>query len=255
MTRINQQNHSPRAARAFTSRVLAVLVVGAVMFATHPGHAATTPEQTCEKSRYTAAAKYHACEEKAVGAYRGGLDFSKFLTTISKCHVKYTATWAKLQKKASGTGATCDDVRYDTTVTGTVTDRLTGLQWEQKTDDGVTAHDKDNQYSWAVGIGAADGTVYTTFLATLNSGGCFAGQCDWRVPTRAELQTILLEGYPCTSSPCIDQSVFGPTTASYYWSSAASGSTVWCANFLNGSVDSSLQRNVNTFVRAVRGGL
>ena len=232
--------------------MLTMATTAALLVSMRTTYAAAPPEETCQKGRYAAAAKYHACEEKLIGA---GLDVSKFFAAVSKCRVKYSATWAKLQKKASGSGATCDNVRYDTTVTGTVTDRLTGLQWEQKTDDGVTVHDKDNIYSWAASAGAADGTVYTTFLATLNSAGCFVGQCDWRVPTREELQTILLEAYPCTSSPCIDQLVFGPTIATYYWSSAAIGSTVWCANFFNGSVDASVQRSSNAAVRAVRGAL
>jgi len=52
----------------------------------------------------------------------------------------------------------------------------------EKTDD-ATVHDKDNVYSWSAGGAggtAADGTAFTTFLASPNSGGCFAGQCDWR---------------------------------------------------------------------------
>ncbi len=52
--------------------------------------------------------------------------------------------------------------------------------------------------------------AFTTFLPALNSSGCFAGQCDWRLPTIYELQTILSEAYPCATDPCIDP-VFGPT--------------------------------------------
>jgi hypothetical protein len=63
--------------------------------------------------------------------------------------------------------------------------------------------DKDNVCSWSVGGSAADGTAFTTFLPALN-GGCFAGQCDCRLPTIYELHPIVLEAYPCTTSPCID---------------------------------------------------
>ena len=126
---------------------------------------------------------------------------------LSKCRIKYAGAWAKLQAKASGTGTSCDQPRFRV-VDGTVKDNLTGLQWEQKTDDG-TVHDKDNGYAWSVAVSDADGPAFTDFLATLN-GTHFAGQCDWRLPTRAELQTILPGPYPC-ASPCIDTALFGPT--------------------------------------------
>jgi hypothetical protein len=144
-----------------------------------------------------------------------------------------------------------------------VTDRLTGLQWEQKTDDG-SIHDKDDIYTWTAGgssFTAADGPAFTTFLATFNGGGCFAGQCDWRLPTRAELQTILDESYPCTegTEPCIEEFYFGPTSfaQNFYWSSMThevNAAVAWVVEFYGGSVFGNTKQGPG-YVRAVRGGL
>ena len=45
-----------------------------------------------------------------------------------KCVANYAAAWPKLQKKATGTNATCDATRLVANNDGTVTDNLTGLQ-------------------------------------------------------------------------------------------------------------------------------
>ncbi len=154
---------------------------------------------------------------------------------------------------------------------GTVTDRQTGLMWEKKTTDG-SAHDVGNYYTWSTSGTAPDGSAFTTFLNTLNGGatgvgncvsadgstqsGGFAGYCDWRLPTIAELQTILLAPYPCGTNPCID-SAFGPTQSNFYWSATtvAGGSFgAWDVDFFTGGVGGNIKPN-DLYVRAVRGGL
>ena len=117
----------------------------------------------------------------------------------------------------------CTDDRFvDTGLT--VIDNQTGLEWEKKTDDG-SVHDVENTYAWtnAGGGTAPDGSLFTSFLAALNSvadcaltsegltcsGSCFAGHCDWRVPELAELRTIIdLSAGACRgpghSGPCIE---------------------------------------------------
>jgi len=217
--------------------------------------AAADPERICQKGRYYAAAKYAQCEQQQLvkNYYFGWPLYPK----VARCQKKYTATWPKLQAQSSGTGSTCDNPRFEDNGDGTVTDRLTALQWEKKTDD-ATTHNKDYYYTWSEHGEAANGAVFTSFLATLNSDGCFAGQCDWRLPTVQELQTILqaMAPDPCTTYGCVD-AVFGPPQASNYWSSntfMGIPGIPWIVNFYDGVVSDWSSIGVG-YVRAVRGGL
>ncbi len=154
---------------------------------------------------------------------------------------------------------------------GTICDHQTGLMWEQKdAEDGVedlnNPHDLDNSYTWTgdgFGGTAPNGTAFTDFLARLNGVAAgsspseqLAGYSDWRLPTSAELQTLLLEPFPCSISPCIIDPIFAPTAAAAYWSStsvASSPAVAWGVSFGDGIVFTSGKSNGRR-VRAVRGG-
>jgi hypothetical protein len=228
------------------------------------GADAGTPEQQCQQGRYLAASKYAACQQKADAKLYAGGTSQAFDGAIGKCGAKYTAVWARLAAKATGTGSFCDNPRLANNGDGTVTDRLTGLRWERKTNlDTVVnyadPHDADNTYAWTgggEGFTAPDGDAYTSFLATLN-GACFGTQCDWRLPTLAELQTLLVAPAPCTSTPCIDP-VFGPTSPDKHWSATtratAAGLDAWTLEFNQGFATTQT-KIFGWRVRAVRGGL
>lgn len=240
--------------RSRRSVPLAVLLVGASWVGA-AGALAASPEASCQNGRYGAAARYAQCETKATGKFLAGGDSEKYNFSISKCRTKYTSTWTKLQAQASGTGSSCDTTRF-TTASGTVTDHLTGLVWEQKTND-MTVHDRSNNYTWSAGTTDADGTVFTTFLSALNTAACFAGQCDWRLPTRAELETTLLEPYPCATNPCVDQAAFGPAFGVDMWTStpdATDPTRVWRVFLFDGKATLN-PKSFGGYVRAVRGGL
>jgi hypothetical protein len=216
-----------------------IVVLNCMLLTVPTVHAKMTPEQQCEKGRYSAAAKYAQCQYKAFGSdLGGGGTFATFQAALSKCRAKYASTWTALEKKAAGTGATCDSARFVDNLDGTITDKLTGLEWEKKSSFNVGV-----AYTWADGLNDVSNVIHAT------------GEGDWRLPTPSELTTIVSESYPCTTSPCIDP-IFGPTGGSY-WSSiqvAIDPTLAWFVNFTAGGVDNT---NVTLMleVRAVRGGL
>ncbi len=227
--------------RSFSRTLLAATTATTVvLLAASMVLAKVTPEQQCQKGRYGAAAKYAQCQYKSFSAFFAGGDFMTFQAALSKCRVKYTSTWTTLEKKAAGTGATCDSARFVDNRNGTVTDKLTGLQWETKTSFNV-----GGGYIWPANL-----EVEATHIEFLG------GQSDWRLPTPAELLTIVSEPYPCTTSPCID-AIFGATGTGNYWSSiqvATDPTLAWFVNFTAGGVDNSGVSSV-FLARAVRGGL
>ena len=155
--------------------------------------------------------------------------------------------------------------RFVDNVEGTVTDTLTSLQWEKKTTVWPSVHYWNSKYTWTASGIDPDGTAFTDFLATLNTPPCFAGHCDWRLPTvgqdgdTSELETLLLEPYPCGTHPCIAP-IFGPTLRFIYWSATTDGADpalVWVVDFEAGGVGVTykLMAPYDGFsVRAVRSG-
>lgn len=147
---------------------------------------------------------------------------------------------------------------------GTITDAVTGLMWEKKSQDG-SIHDMNNMYSWSTDAVGMDGTLATDFLAALNAGAGFAGHNDWRIPNRMELLSI-------TNMQAYDPAVYGPffrnctagcnvfscscTQSGSYWSSTTNPGYpdyAWGVAFGDGdTVDD--YKTLYSYARAVRGG-
>ncbi len=187
---------------------------------------------------------------------------------------------------------------------GTITDCSTKLMWEKKDGSGG-ARDVSNTYQWA-GTCTISGTLcqedaQAEALCNAQTGGavgcaqCGPGQgvCDldtsiwswlafdvegiadhndWRIPTLAELQTILASpcpggGLPCVPlefrSPCTPGcSAIGATPCSctvpgLYWSAttnlAGNPSFAWVVAFGSGGAGTD-NKTLGDYVRAVRGG-
>jgi hypothetical protein len=140
---------------------------------------------------------------------------------------------------------------------GTIRDKRTALMWEKLSDDD-SIHDQDNVYTW-------DGAFER--IDDLNTPPCFAGFCDWRMPNRFELESILDLG---TAGPAVSAAfntgcapgctvlTCSCTFSSVYWSStspADAPALAWNVNFLFGSVNRNYIKATDSYyARAVRGG-
>jgi hypothetical protein len=157
-----------------------------------------------------------------------------------------------------GDGVDGPALSYHDNGDGTFTDNNTLFMWEVKlaadgsaggncndaTQSKRSVHCVNNVYSQG-------GTLFTVFLATLNTNPCFAGHCDWRLPNVKELQSIMDYSKidPTASVP-------GSTAAGLYWSStsfAGNSSVAWHVDFFDGFVNFD-DKNFALLVRAVRGG-
>jgi cysteine-rich repeat protein len=103
-----------------------------------------------------------------------------------------------------------------------VEDTATGLVWERKRvgdANNVSVNDVNNSYSWSADITSIvqDGTVFTDFLAQLNTN-VFGGHGNWRLPSVGEMQSILIgEGVlaQISTDPTTGLNQTGPSTVCY----------------------------------------
>ena len=200
------------------------------------------------------------------------------VTTLEGVNAASRITALEAQLAASVACPVNTPTRFTDKGDGTVCDSQTGLMWEIKTGtvgtpvscatptDCPDAHHVNNEYTWSVpGSTEPTGTLYSNFLERLNdlktpndgtATPCFAGRCDWRIPSIGELRSILQAPNPnCSTNPCIAAGFPGPVQSNY-WSSSSFASDLrfaWIVGFTDGLVSTEF-KDGDFHARAVRGG-
>lgn len=154
-----------------------------------------------------------------------------------------------------------------------VEDNVTGLIWEVKTND-YSLRDRSWKYSWYNSTGVYDGghageensdgdqtcvdnaNCDTEKFVTQVNAQSLCGSTAWRIPTRSELQSLLLFSEPSTA---IDTNFFPQTNigandlASSYWTSTPSASDsqkAWAVSFYAGTAYTFSKANIK-YIRLV----
>ena len=112
---------------------------------------------------------------------------------------------------------------------GTVTDTRTGLMWKQclEGQSGADCEGSAGQFNWDTAM---------KIPQTVNQRG-FAGHHDWRIPTRDELESLVM---PECANPAISTEAFPNALASYVWSCSLGtycASDAWFIDFDSGHAD------------------
>ena len=128
------------------------------------------------------------------------IDPTKMWAVLISWGITFPAATTVTYKVRCVSGAAEPMADYTDNTDGTVTDNVTGLMWEQKTDDGGS-RDKDNTYTWK------DALAYCENLV-------LGEHSDWRMPTPKELERIV---DLTKSSPAIDTNIFPNTNSGKYW--------------------------------------
>lgn len=134
----------------------------------------------------------------------------------------------------------------------TTKDNTTGLVWKTCTEglSGATcATGTASTMAWETAVSQC------ATLNSANSRAGYAGIKTWRLPTSAELETIVDYG---KYNPAIDASVFPATVASNYWSSTTfvgNTANAWYVSFYTGAGDGHISgKTLSFYVRCVSSG-
>ncbi len=136
-------------------------------------------------------------------------------------------------------------LEYSDNDDGTVTHAITGLTWKRCAEG----------QSWDGNSKSCTGNAFTfTFEQTKPLMSNFAGKSDWRLPTIAELKTIVERE---KLNPTIHSAAFPNTSSHLFWSSSVPASELigaWVVDFFYGGNFAGNKDTKSSQVRLVRSG-
>ena len=175
--------------------------------------------------------------------------YAKF--TLTLLIFQFSFTNANAQTCNANIVATTPTNDFTVHNNGTVTHKPTGLMWK------VCSEGQNWNSSDGSCTGAATTHTWQQALQipqSLNTGGGFANQTDWRLPNLKELKSIVeLSCY----SPAINETIFNSTPSAVYWSSSPYAyyrNTAWGVLFDYGNDYINHYRSQGRHVRLVRSG-
>ncbi|MBF7074839.1 DUF1566 domain-containing protein [Glaciecola sp. MH2013] len=173
-----------------------------------------------------------------------------------------------------------DEIDQDTSDWRCVRDNITGLIWENKTNDSNDIHFADNTFTWyqLADNGGFEGAVNSSsmtcnlssqtcntaaFVDEVNAQG-LCGFFDWRLPTHTELMSLVHFG--ATNLPLVDSEYFpfmgqSSTDFLWYWTSQTNvdgvnelgSQSAWAIDYYSG-VDNFIDKREGFRVKLVRAG-
>lgn len=143
--------------------------------------------------------------------------------------------------------ATTPDADFQRLSDGTVTQQRSALQWSQC----ALGQQANNRFC----EGRATAMTWqeaNAAVSELNTNGGMAGFSDWRLPTRAELETIVER---CREAPAINENIFPNTPWAGFWSSSVEDvdddDQAWFVGFYRG-LSYPFDKSASYRVRVVR---
>lgn len=225
-------------------RLASLVALAAVLACPLAGHAAADPVQKCVAAKIKAAGKRANC--------LAGVAAKKALGKVgdaTKCQLAFTKARDKADAGAAKKNASC---RFVDNGDGTVSDLDTLLMWEQKTVANV-----DATVTWATAASEAVSAASGTSANGEEISGSLGGHQDWRLPSIAELETIVdFNPAGCGDGGTCIGAVFGSTHLGDYWaitSDQTDAGKAWVIGFGDGTLAVTAKSGAAA-TRVVRGG-